>query len=276
LEFKVVDWENYSNIGLGRPQDLITKQTLEKYKDSLVLFIGLLGQRFGTKTGKSESGTKEEFKIALDYRQEHGNYPEIKWFFRKGWGKAGIPTNSEELRIAGEQTAKVESFQTTLWKEGEQQSYTQSFQTSEEFPDILEHDLLRWLHDSERSWNKASEPDKTKPQLTEKIPLNSTTPYFDTWQRLLAAECVRLPLQVLDPRQGLDNTADPIKLPDIFVPLKAVAPTKKWLEAEQPNAQLVREITTAKHSDSSTEAEDVIALLEQQRLTVLLGESGFR
>ncbi len=83
-----------------------------------------------------------------------------------------------------------------------------------------------------------------------------------------------MPLQVLDPRQGLDNTADPIKLPDIFVPLKAVAPTKKWLEAEQPNAQLVREITTAKHSDSSTEAEDVIALLEQQRLTVLLGDPG--
>jgi hypothetical protein len=69
LEFKVVDWENYSNIGLGRPQDLITKQTLEKYKDSLVLFIVLLGLRFGSKTGISESGTKDEFKIALDYRQ---------------------------------------------------------------------------------------------------------------------------------------------------------------------------------------------------------------
>ena len=25
LEFKVIDWENYSSIGVGRPQELITK-----------------------------------------------------------------------------------------------------------------------------------------------------------------------------------------------------------------------------------------------------------
>lgn len=61
LEFKVIDWENYSSIGLGRPQELITRQTLEKFKNSLVLFIGLLGQRFGTPTGGYDSGTEEEF-----------------------------------------------------------------------------------------------------------------------------------------------------------------------------------------------------------------------
>ena len=270
----MIDWENYSDIGLGRPQEIITKQTLEKYKDSLVLFIGLLGQRFGTPTGDNESGTEEEFQIAHAYRKEHGDYPEIKWFFRKGWGKTGIPTNSEDLRIAGDQTAKVEAFQKTLWKEGKQQSYTKSFQTSDEFPNILEQDLLRWLQNSERDWNKASEPNIGQPTLTQTNSSNSSTPYFAIWQRLLAAECARLPLEVLDPRQGLENTADPIKLPDIFVPLKAVAPTKKWLEAEHLDTQLVREITTAKHSDSSTEPEDVIALLEQQRLAVLLGDPG--
>ena len=42
LRFTVLDWENYSDAGVGRPQDLITKQTLERYKDSLALVIGLM------------------------------------------------------------------------------------------------------------------------------------------------------------------------------------------------------------------------------------------
>ena len=39
--FEVVDWENYSTIGVGRPQELITKQTLERFRDSLALVIGI-------------------------------------------------------------------------------------------------------------------------------------------------------------------------------------------------------------------------------------------
>jgi hypothetical protein len=39
-EFRVVDWENYATIGVGRPQELITQQTLEKYKESLAALYG--------------------------------------------------------------------------------------------------------------------------------------------------------------------------------------------------------------------------------------------
>src|SRR5262245_24703045 len=45
--FEVVDWENYHTIGVGRPQELITQQTLEKYRSSLALVVGIMGQRFG-------------------------------------------------------------------------------------------------------------------------------------------------------------------------------------------------------------------------------------
>ncbi|MCG8364177.1 MAG: hypothetical protein MJA27_12715 [Pseudanabaenales cyanobacterium] len=34
IQLEVVDWENYSIIGVGRPQELITQQTLEKYRGS--------------------------------------------------------------------------------------------------------------------------------------------------------------------------------------------------------------------------------------------------
>jgi hypothetical protein len=59
--FEVVDWENYSTIGVGRPQELITRQTLERFRDSLALVIGIMAQRFGSPSGKAESGTEEEF-----------------------------------------------------------------------------------------------------------------------------------------------------------------------------------------------------------------------
>ena len=60
LQFEVIDWENYSSAGVGRPQELITEQTLERYKESLAIVIGIMAQRFGSPSGKCESGTEEE------------------------------------------------------------------------------------------------------------------------------------------------------------------------------------------------------------------------
>lgn len=80
--FEVVNWENYATIGVGRPQELITRQTLEKYRESLVLVIGIMAQRFGSPSGKAESGTEEEFNWAMESHHASG-FPEIKWFFRK-------------------------------------------------------------------------------------------------------------------------------------------------------------------------------------------------
>jgi hypothetical protein len=43
VRFVVVDWENYATAGVGRPQELITSQTLGRYRHSLALVIGLMG-----------------------------------------------------------------------------------------------------------------------------------------------------------------------------------------------------------------------------------------
>ena len=80
IELQVVDWESHSTLGIGETQKLITKQTFEKYRESLVLVIGILGQRFGTKTSTHESGTEEEFEWALDC-WKNTRHPEIKWVF---------------------------------------------------------------------------------------------------------------------------------------------------------------------------------------------------
>ena len=63
IQFDVVDWENYATAGVGRPQELITQATLERYRGSLALVVGLMGGRFGTPSGEAESGTEEEFRL---------------------------------------------------------------------------------------------------------------------------------------------------------------------------------------------------------------------
>lgn len=55
-DFQVIDWENYSSIGVGRPQELITQQTLEKYRESLVLVIGIT--RNSKRTSKTSVGSR--------------------------------------------------------------------------------------------------------------------------------------------------------------------------------------------------------------------------
>ncbi len=107
--FDVVDWENYSTIGVGRPQELITRQTLEKYRDSLALVIGIMAQKFGSPTGKAESGTEEEFNWAMENHTATG-FPEIKWFFRKVDKLDGLPADPVEAVKALEQWQKVLAF----------------------------------------------------------------------------------------------------------------------------------------------------------------------
>lgn len=65
---EVVDRDNQATFGVGRPRELSTRQTLERFRGSLALVIGTRGQRFGAPTGRAKSATEEEFHWA---RQSH-------------------------------------------------------------------------------------------------------------------------------------------------------------------------------------------------------------
>ncbi len=149
VRFEVVDWENYSTIGVGRPQELITQQTLEKYRNSLALVIGIMGQRFGSPTGKAESGTEEEFKWAMENHQKHG-FPEIKWFFRKT-DKLETSTDLAEAHKALEQWEKVLAFRRRM-QDFENPVFYTEYPNPAGFRDVFENDLNRWLADSSRPW----------------------------------------------------------------------------------------------------------------------------
>jgi hypothetical protein len=147
--FEVIDWENYATIGVGRPQELITQQTLEKFRDSLALVVGIMGQRFGSPTGKAESGTEEEFNWAMESNKKT-SFPEIKWFFRKV-DKLELPADPDQADEALDQWKKVRAFRKRMEDKNDSVFYTE-YPGADGFGHAFEPDLNLWLGDPARPW----------------------------------------------------------------------------------------------------------------------------
>jgi len=139
-EFTVIDWENYSTAGVGRPQELITEQTLEKHRESLALVVFLMGQRFGSPTGTHESGTEEEFEWALGEYRRNG-FPEIKWFFRRIKTFTASSSEPKAIAEAAAQWDKVRAFRKRLQEPGPRQCYYKEFKNPADFGKRLRNDL---------------------------------------------------------------------------------------------------------------------------------------
>lgn len=148
--FEVVDWENYATIGVGRAQELITQQTLEKYRDSLALVIGVMAQRFGSPTGKAESGTEEEYNWAMESHKASG-FPEIKWFFRKVDKLDGLPADPAEAIKALGQWQKVLDFRKRM-QDLKNPVFYSEYPNAAGFAEVLAHDLSLWLAAPSRPW----------------------------------------------------------------------------------------------------------------------------
>jgi tetratricopeptide (TPR) repeat protein len=149
VQFEVIDWENCTTIGVGRPQELITRQTLDKYRESLVLVIGMMWQRFGSPTGVAESGTEEEFNWAMESHRRSG-FPEIKWFFRKA-DKLEMPADPAQLNQAVEQWNKVLAFRKSM-QDLNNPVFYKEYPSADKFHEVFDHDLDLWLCDPSRPW----------------------------------------------------------------------------------------------------------------------------
>jgi hypothetical protein len=147
-QFEVVDWESFSTAGVGRPQALITEQTLERFRETLVLVIVIMGQRFGTPTGTSKSGTEEEIRWALGLNTATG-FPEVKVFFRD-IEQFVAPPDPEEILQAVEQWQRVCRFRKEI--EDSQSIFFSTYPAPEAFPSVLAHDLDLWFSSADRPW----------------------------------------------------------------------------------------------------------------------------
>lgn len=205
VRFDVVDWENYATVGVGRPQGLISEQTLERYRDSLALVIGVMAQRFGSPTGAAESGTEEEFNWALESYLSRG-FPEIKWFFRE-IHEFRAPQDPKAIRDALDQWEKVREFQDRL-RRNEPPLFFCSYRGADEFGRVLAGDLERWLFAPERPWVQCQPPADQSPAALKPPRIYLETLRQDFWRLDIA---------------GIDNDrAFDIPLSEVYVRLRVI------------------------------------------------------
>ena len=108
-----------------------------------------MGQRFGSPSGKAESGTEEEFNWAMESHKRAG-FPEIKWFFRKV-DKLELPTDPDEADAALDQWRKVRAFRKRMQDLNNPVFFTE-YPGAAGFAEVFERDLNQWLADPARPW----------------------------------------------------------------------------------------------------------------------------
>lgn len=102
---QLIQWETNTVPSMGRPQQIILDQ-IGQYD----IFIGIMWKRFGSPTGKAESGTKEEFDEAYKKWKEYEN-PRIMFYFNQ---MPYVLKNAEEA----EQLKMVLQFRAELQNKG--------------------------------------------------------------------------------------------------------------------------------------------------------------
>jgi hypothetical protein len=130
IVLEVIDWKTHVVPDMGRPQEVINEQVRD-----YDIFIGILWKRFGTPTGKAESGTEEEFNIAYANWQKFKR-PRILFYFSQ---LPYVPKDYAEAM----QWAKVMAFKEQLQQKG----LIRDYQTVEEFSDILREHLIKVLQE---------------------------------------------------------------------------------------------------------------------------------
>lgn len=104
LIIELIKWETHSAPGVSETytQDLINKDVGNEYD----IFIGLLWQKFGTKTNVANSGTEEEFLNAIK-RFENKENIQILFYF-----KNKAPLSLSEINV--EELSKIKRFKEIL------------------------------------------------------------------------------------------------------------------------------------------------------------------
>ena len=93
LVLELLRWETHAYPSMGRPQSVINAQ-IGDYD----VFVGILWKRFGTPTGRAESGTEEEFRLAFDSWKKTKR-PHILLYFYTA--PLVPPKSAEEVRQLG-------------------------------------------------------------------------------------------------------------------------------------------------------------------------------
>ena len=105
LIIEVLKWETHSAPGISNvhPQEIINQDIGNEYD----LFLGLLWNKFGTKTESADSGTEEEFLLAYKRFKEGEENFQILFYFKTAPPKSMNDINWKNLK-------KIEEFKNSI------------------------------------------------------------------------------------------------------------------------------------------------------------------
>ena len=92
LTLEIVRWETHAYPAPGRPQAVINDQLHD-----FDIFVGIMWTRFGTPSGKAQSGTEEEFDLAYTNWREHGRPHLMFYFCQTPVAPPASPAEAEQL-----------------------------------------------------------------------------------------------------------------------------------------------------------------------------------
>lgn len=158
LTLHVVRWDKHTFPGYGKDAQALVNAQIAKMRE-YDLFVGIMFNRVGTPTPRSQSGTIEEFERAARSLGRSGR-PEIWFYFRSS--KSHFNTEDQL-----QQRSKVLAFKKRLKRKGLPRDYDRPA----EFRDMFRVHLLQWLE--ARSGKKsASSRSATRGRTPKPEPLN--------------------------------------------------------------------------------------------------------
>ena len=151
IRLELIGWETHTFPAIGEDaQDVVNKQIGDNYD----IFLGIMWGRFGTSTGRFDSGTEEEFNRAID-RLNLGERLEIMFYFKV----ADIPYQD----IDPEQFNKVKVFKVNESKR--KGVYYHEFRATDEFVGLVRVHLSKVV----QAWllsNQKTDEVKTRSEAT--------------------------------------------------------------------------------------------------------------
>ncbi|MCI0442156.1 DUF4062 domain-containing protein [bacterium] len=133
IRLDLVRWETHAYPGFGEdPQAVINKQIPNDYD----FFIGIMWYRFGTPTGRAESGTIEEFQRAKERFDQDPSSVQLMIYFKDA--PAPLPPS----KLDHLQLARVAEFRSTLGEEG---GLHWPFMSADDFEKLVRLHLTRHI-----------------------------------------------------------------------------------------------------------------------------------
>ena len=222
ISLRTVGWED-AFPAAGRAQEIINRLV-----DDCDIFVCLFHKRFGTPSGKADSGTFEEFLLAYDSWKTL-NKPHIMFYFKDVQITSSKDFGDPQLKKVIDLREKIEADQLLLFG---------TCAAAGDFRNKFTEHLKRWISANVRKKEKPAAPPK-------EIPLEIPIAY----RHWIIDHCRYMDVENLKEKSDIIQ----VRLPEIFVPLFVQRSGRKESEAFEVDEKV------AAGRKGSVNLEDLVA-----------------